>query len=121
MDKSSAKTAVKIIAILYWVGAALGIIAGITMIFGGSFLGSMMPAGGGFMAGLFAIMGFILLVIGIVDIFVGFGLWKFRNWARIVAIVFAVISLLSFPIGTIIGIAIIYLLAFEKTVKSLFH
>jgi len=66
MDKSSATTAVKIIAILYWVGAALGIITGIAMIFGGSFL-------------------------------------------------------LSFPIGTIIGIAIIYLLVFEKTVKSLFN
>ena len=121
MDKSSATTAVKIIAILYWVGAALGIITGIAMIFGGSFLGSMMPTGGGFMAGLFAIWGLILFVIGVVNIFVGLGLWKFKNWARIVAIVFAVISLLSFPIGTIIGIAIIYLLVFEKTVKSLFN
>jgi hypothetical protein len=40
----------------------------------------------------------------------GFGLRKFRPWARIVATIIAVIGLIGFPIGTIISGYILYLM-----------
>lgn len=65
-------------------------------------------------------VGVFLLIVTVLDIFVGYGLWRHKNWARITAIVLSVLGLLSFPIGTIFGIVVIYLFAFNKDVKNLF-
>jgi len=47
---------------------------------------------------------------GIVSIIVGWGLLGLNNWARWAALVLAVLGLLAFPIGTIIGALIIWYL-----------
>lgn len=120
MDKNTAQTVVKVLAVLYWIGAALTIIAGLFMLFGGSALGLISGLAGGLLAGLIAVMGVVFLIVGALYVFVGYGLWKFKNWARITAIVLAVLGLISFPLGTIIGIIVIYLFGFDKGVKSLF-
>ena len=39
---------------------------------------------------------------------VGYGLLKLQSWSRIAAIVLAILSLCSFPIGTILGGAVLY-------------
>jgi hypothetical protein len=44
----------------------------------------------------------------------GFGLRKFKPWARIVATIIAAIGLIGFPIGTIIGGYILYLMWNKK-------
>jgi hypothetical protein len=50
--------------------------------------------------------------IGIASGIVGFGLLRHREWARVGAIVLAIIGLVGFPIWTVIGILIlIYLLS----------
>src|SRR5258708_24886984 len=45
-----------------------------------------------------------LVIISLPALIAGIGLLKFRPWARILAIVMAVINLLHIPIGTIVGI-----------------
>jgi len=55
-----------------------------------------------------------LLFVGlffVLNLVIGLGLLRMREWSRIAAIVLAVLRLLSFPVGTIIGgLTIWYLL-----------
>lgn len=49
----------------------------------------------------------------------GWGLLKFRRWARIVGIVLAAIALTKFPLGTVFGIYALVIL-FRKDTEELF-
>src|SRR3989338_1063054 len=112
MDKNTAQRVVKVLAVLYWIGAVFGAISGLAMLFGSGALG--FTSGGllgGFLGGFAVLMGIVMLAI---EAYVGWGLWNFKNWAKITAIVLAVIGLLAFPIGTIVGIVVIYLLGFNN-------
>lgn len=50
-----------------------------------------------------AIAGFLIL-ISLPGIIAGLGLLKFRPWARILAIIIGALHLLSFPLGTALGV-----------------
>ena len=95
-----------ILAILY-------ILSGIFALGGGAI---MFGLGGGVLA---AVGGFVIIV-GIIDFVIAFGLWNLQPWARIVAIIFAIIGLLSFPIGTIISVIILWYL-FKPEIKEAFQ
>jgi len=56
----------------------------------------------------------LLTALGIPGIVAGAGVLARRSWGRILAIVVAVLSLLNFPIGTIIGIYAIWVLLQES-------
>lgn len=53
-------------------------------------------------------MGALLLVIGLIQIATGVGLFRLREWGRIMQIVLSGIGLLAFPVGTIINGLLIY-------------
>ena len=85
---------VTILAILNFIGAAFCLLGGIGMILGGGFIATMLSQQGqgsagaaGILAGLGAAAGVFIIIIGGVSAFVGFGLWKLKNWARIVSII----------------------------------
>jgi uncharacterized membrane protein (DUF2068 family) len=63
------------------------------MILGGGFIASMMSqqgaGGAGILAGLGAAAGVFIIIMGGVAALMGFGLWKLKEWARIVSIVLA--------------------------------
>jgi len=120
MDKKTAQTTVKVISVLYWIGAFFGLIAALVMFVGGSMM-SYFPTVPNLTSGLVAVMGVVILVFAVLAAFVGYGLWNHKSWAKIVAIVLGVIGLFNFPFGTIINAFIIYFLAFNKDVKGLFH
>lgn len=87
---------VTILAILNFIGAACCLLGGIAMILGGGVIATMMSQQGagasGILAGLGAAAGVFIIIIGGVGALVGFGLWKLKEWARIVSIVLAGIS-----------------------------
>jgi hypothetical protein len=56
----------------------------------------------------------ILLLAAVANVIIGWGLWKQREWGRIGALVLAVLGLLKFPVGTIIGALIIWYLLREN-------
>lgn len=89
---------VAILAILQMLGSLLTIFVGLTA---GAIIPVFGPAFGLVVAGI----GFITLICAI-------ALFTGRNWARILNMVFAAINLISFPIGTIIGI--IFLIYFTR-------
>ncbi len=62
--------------------------------------------------GLIAVgfIGAVLLLLGLLNLAVGYGLWQVQSWGRIGAIVLAVIGLLFMPVGTITGAILLWYL-----------
>ena len=50
------------------------------------------------------VIAIILLVVSVPGIIAGVGLLKYQQWARILALIVAVLHLLSFPFGTALGV-----------------
>ena len=98
---------VTILAVLYWLSAVVAILGGLAYLLPLTFLT------------LLWILGAVLIAIGILDIAIGWGLWTLKKWARTVAIVLAVIGLISFPIGTVISIITLWYL-FKPEIKACF-
>ncbi len=88
---------VTILAILQILGSLVTIIAGLTF---GALFGALLP-------GLGAVLGLGLVALGVVTLLIAIALFTGRNWARILNIILAVIDLINFPVGTIIGIIFI--------------
>lgn len=61
-----------------------------------------------------------LLVLLAAFVIVGWGLWKLKSWARIAAIVLAILQLPVFPIGTVIGALILWYLITDPDAKAAF-
>ena len=115
-------TGVTILAILYFIQ---GIMMLIVPIMFSICLASMLSLPGAEEADTGGVLGAGIVcwaIFGILALFyfvIGFGLLKGQGWARIVAIIFAIIGLLNVPIGTIISI-IILLYLFKPDVKAYF-
>ncbi len=56
----------------------------------------------------------------ILNIIAGFGLLKYKSWARILAIILGIINLFAFPIGTALGIYTLWAM-FNQETKQLFE
>ena len=101
-----------------------------------AFLGSLMASGaegvafssgvGGFLVVAGAIIGGILIVIGIANLVIAYGLFKGKSWAWMLCLIFAVISavsgILTFPVGivTILFNALIIYYLTRRNVKVYF-
>jgi len=55
-------------------------------------------------------LGGFLLLIGVPVALAGWGLLSQRSWSRVLAMVLAVLGLFLFPIGTIVGIYVLWVL-----------
>lgn len=65
------------------------------------------------------VIGGLLIVLSLPALIGGIGLLKYRQWARILIIIVAALSLLNFPFGTAYGVYAIYVLMHDQT-KPLF-
>jgi hypothetical protein len=131
---------VKVISILYYIGAALALIFAIIMFVGASFAAAIFPSlGSANMSSMASLGSTLAIVAGVVciiaaaiDFAIGFFLWKLKKWARIVAIVlgclsvvgaiinFAMLQFVPGVIGLIIGGFIAGYLLFAKDAKAAF-
>lgn len=62
----------------------------------------------------------LLLFLAFLVFGLAWGLWNYKSWARIIASVLAVPDLFVFPVGTVLGAAILYVLWKEEPTKTLF-
>lgn len=99
------EASIRSLGILYYLGGGLMLIAAVAFPAGGKSLFGGLPV---------ALLAVIFLAMGVGSIFVGRGLRRFRSWARITAIVLAILGLLRPPAGTLINAYILYLLFSEK-------
>jgi hypothetical protein len=114
---------VNILAIIYIVWAILGFLgSGIVMLL---FVGTGALAGfeGGeetvalFLTVFGLAIGGIILITSIPTLIAGIGLLKFKNWARILALILAFLSLLEIPFGTAVGIYAMWVLFNDRTIR----
>ena len=86
----------------------VGLVAGAIVLTGGALSGerqAMLITGG---AGLF--VAGLLLLVSLPGLFIGWGLFRLRPWARILGIIFGALHLLSIPFGTALGVYALYVL-----------
>ena len=95
-------TGVKIISVLYYIGAVFEVIFGILLFVGSGALKAQIPLLA-FLGPFLIVGGIILLGLAVLSFFVGRGLWKGKKWARIVAIIFAVLGVLLAVLGMVQG------------------
>lgn len=114
---------VKIIAILNIVLGCFGALAGliVLMIFGGlaGMAGATHDQDAATAIPILALIGtgiaVFLFVLSVPAIIGGWGMLKFRPWARILMIIVSVLNLLHFPIGTALGIYGLIILLNDET------
>ena len=113
-------TGVLICAILFAIGGIIGVLGGLGMMLMGGAMFGVGAEEAGFLAGLFGVIGIVVLLVGLAELAVAWGMWTMQSWARIVGIILAVISLINIPIGTIIGLIILYFLLIDEKTKAAF-
>ena len=104
---------IAILAVLYWLSAVIAILGGLAY-----FSGLLYFVPLAFLAQFWIVDG-VLIIIGILDIVIGWSLWNLKRWARTVAIVLAIVGLISFPIGTVISIVALWYL-FKPEIEACF-
>jgi len=117
-------TSITVIAILYFIIAGLGLLNGIyTLLMGESALltGGIIntnPAIIAIIGTFIAIISIVIIIISLFNALIGWGLWTLKNWARIIAIIQIILSML-----TIVGIpiaAIFLVFLIKKSTKEAF-
>ncbi len=83
---------VKVISVLYFLGSLLAFGFGVLAIFGANFFTQVL--GAGFFGKFFAIGKIVFIALGILGISVGIGLWRYKNWARLVAVFLALVGII---------------------------
>lgn len=92
-----------------------GMLAGAGLLFG--LLGGVtLPALGG---ALGFVVGFFVALTGIPNLLAGFGLLARNEWARILALILAVLNLFKFPWGTLLAVYTFWVLT-DDEVKRIF-
>ena len=123
---------VKIISVLYYIGAFVGLIAGISIFGMGTVFLKFFGIEGMAFSGLFVIMALFVIVMSILYFFVAKDLWKCKQWARYAAIIIGIMNIswelvLLFVkaggfsiIGITINLIIVIYLFVDKNVKECF-
>lgn len=112
---------IRILAILYIVFGALGLVGAILVLVAGVGMGlaSNEPDAaivGGTCATAVAVF---IAVISLPNLIAGMGLRNGRQWARILTIILSILNLFNFPLGTALGIYGLWVLLNEQS-KSYF-
>ena len=111
------RTHLNILAILYVLTSIGEVLAGLALIgiasVGGAFTGDVFLWS--MIAGLGSIFGAFLIMIGLPGLFLAYGLWRVRWWARPLGFVLGILNLLNPPIGTILGIYTLWALMQDET------
>jgi len=64
------------------------------------------------------ILAIVFIIISVPGILAGMGLYKRKEWARILTLILSVIEIFSFPFGTAIGIYSIWALIQPETIAE---
>lgn len=63
------------------------------------------------------VFGVLMIALGIPGLLAGYGLLKHRSWARVLAMILAVLGLVNFPFGTVIGVYALLVLSQQAAIE----
>lgn len=104
------EASIQSIGLLYIIGSIFAVLFGIVT----SLSSSQAMANGQRDAEVALVIGVVVLLLGIAQGIVGFGLRRLRSWTRIPVGVISGLGLIAVPIGTIVNGYILYLIFSEK-------
>ena len=64
------------------------------------------------------VLAIVFIIISVPGILAGMGLYKRKEWARVLSLILSVIEIFSFPFGTAIGIYSIWVLIQPETITE---
>ncbi len=115
------KTHIKVVGWLYILFSLMGILTAAIVV--------LAVVGGGMISGdelairitalVAAITGGIIVIFSLPGLFVGAGLLAMKAWARVLAIVLALLNLLIVPIGTLFGAYTLYVMLDKESEELL--
>ncbi len=109
-NNKSVPTGAKVISVLYYISAGLYALFGVFLLLGagviGAILNQLIPLLGMLGMGFLAVIGIFLIGLGVLSFFIGRGLWKAQKWARILAIIFAILGILGNVLSLLSGITV---------------
>ncbi len=108
---------ITILAILNFIGGGTTILSSMNLFIGGSLLAGI-PVLGAILGGVSFVLAIVLLSFGALNLFLGYGLWTLKKWARKVEIVLAILVMLTI-VGLPIGGIILYFML-KKSTKEAF-
>ncbi|MFH1592671.1 MAG: hypothetical protein ABIB47_04880 [Candidatus Woesearchaeota archaeon] len=119
---------IKAVSTIDYVYGALLIVGALLLFLGGTLLASLgilskiLPSGivGEITGGALILGAVIMLVLGIVYVYLGKAILQYKKWAQVVQIILAILGLFSFPIGTVIGVFMLWVLLINKDTRKLF-
>lgn len=76
------------------------------------------PAASAILSIIADVLAIVFIVISVPGILAGMGLYKRKEWARILTLILSVIEIFSFPFGTAIGIYSIWALIQPETIAA---
>jgi hypothetical protein len=95
----------RLLAIFWFILSALRLIPGVMLFFlFGAVQGLLPPDVPGFVHGILQFISIVLIAAGAFGVLVGWGLLQRQPWARMLALVLGLLSLIDIPFGTAVGI-----------------
>ena len=120
-------THVKVLAVLYIVFGALGILAAFAVMAAFGIAGVASAAAVGSDADAWVALPIIgitgtalavfLLLVSLPGVIAGIGLLRFRPWARVLTIVLSVLNLINLPFGTALGVYGLWVMLSDEGAK----
>ncbi len=109
---------VKVVAWLHIIFGAMGVLFGlfIVIFFAGIGLASDDPDAFQVLSIVGSVFAYIMIVLSIPDVICGIYILRYKEWSRILGIILAVFDLFMFPIGTAIGIYILWVLLHDDSI-----
>ena len=127
MDAQTLDTHKKILGIVYIITGCFALLVAIFIRAFMSFVfdfamdeGDMEPRVREFVMGILSFVPALIIIFGVIpSVIAGIGLLNRASWAPIFSLIIGCLKLISFPIGTIIGIYAIWIFAEDQRIKRL--
>ena len=115
---------VRILGILWIVWGGFGVISGLFVLFFfgiiGVAAGTEDPEAFPIITGIGLALFLFVVIISLPSLLAGYGLLKYSQWGRILALILSFLNLAAFPLGTALGVYGIYVL-FHDDGRRLFE
>ncbi len=118
--RSRLQSHLQLVGILWIAYAVLKLLAAGGILFAGriAFWHGHLPTEAAFLPALMSLLGWCFLIFAVIAIGAGWGLLQKASWARLLAVVLAILALFNVPFGTALGVYTLWVLLPEESARE---